>query len=134
MVIDSSAIFSLLFGEDDADRIAAAIAADERRLISTANVLECDIVARRTRGDAMVRELDALFHAMKCEFVPFTVEQLDLAREAFARYGKGTHPAGLNFGDCFAYALSKTTGEPLLFKGDDFSKTDVDGAASRRES
>jgi ribonuclease VapC len=71
------------------------------------------------------RELDLLLHRARIDVVPFTPEQADLARDAWRRWGKGRHPAGLNFGDCFAYALSRSSGEPLLFKGEDFGKTDV---------
>lgn len=125
MVLDSSAVFAILRREPEAERIAAAIEADGRRVISTGTQLECVIVALREGGEGMVRELDLLLHAMRCDTVAFTEEQLDAAREAFGRYGKGLHPAGLNFGDCFAYALAKTSGEPLLFKGLDFGRTDV---------
>ena len=77
-------------------------------------------------GEAGGRELDLLVHKAQMEVVAVTVEQLEMARHAFRTYGKGRHPAGLNYGDCFAYALSKTSGEPLLFKGNDFSRTDVE--------
>jgi ribonuclease VapC len=125
MVLDSSAIFAILFNEKDAERYARAIEQDTHRLISVGNLLECDVVARRKHGDAMVRELDALLHEMRCEPVAFTEDQLDVARNAFGKYGATRHAAGLNFGDCFAYALAQISGEPLLFKGNDFALTDV---------
>ena len=125
MVLDSSAVLALLFAEDNAAQIAAAVKRDRTRLISAATVLECDIVARRTRGEAAVRGLEALLSKIRCEVVPFTLVQLGHARAAFDRYGKGRHPAGLNFGDCFSYALARASNEPLLFKGSDFAKTDV---------
>ncbi len=89
-------------------------------------MLEASIVVEARLGEAGGRELDLLMHKAQIEVVAVTVEQLDVARHAFRTYGKGRHPAGLNYGDCFAYALSKTSGEPLLFKGNDFNQTDVE--------
>ncbi len=125
MVIDSSAIVAILFGEEDAERFGAAIEADPMRLMSTATVLEASLVVESELGEEGARELDLLLLGAGIETVAFNQEQLRLARHAFRVYGKGRHPAGLNFGDCFSYALSRTSGEPLLFKGDDFAKTDV---------
>ena len=125
MVIDTSAILAILFGEQDASRYAAAIDADPTRLISMASVLEASIVANARKGPSSERELDLLLLKAGVETIAFNEEQLQLARHAFRQYGKGRHPARLNFGDCFGYALSRTSGEPLLFKGDDFAKTDV---------
>jgi ribonuclease VapC len=125
VVLDASAVMGVLLAEADAAQLARAISRDRTRLISAATVLECEIATRRTRGDAGARQLNALLSTIRCEVVPFTLVQLVHARAAFARYGKGRHAAGLNFGDCFAYALAKATNEPLLFKGDDFTKTDV---------
>jgi ribonuclease VapC len=82
------------------------------------------------KGDAGAREFDLLLHQAQIETVPLTREQGEVAREAWVRYGKGRHPAGLNIGDCCAYALARTAGEPLLFKGDDFGHTDIPSAAS----
>ena len=125
MVIDTSAICTLLFKEQERDRFAAAISADGVRLVSTPNALEAAIVLLARKGPAGVRELDLLFHAAGIDVVPFGKEHLLLAREGYERYGKGRHPAQLNFGDCCSYALSRHSGEPLLFKGSDFTRTDV---------
>lgn len=125
MVIDTSALISYLEREPAAGAIEAAFEADDRRLVSAATLLEAGIVVERRRGEHGGRELDLLLHRLDAEVVPVTREA-DLARRAYRRYGKGVHPAGLNFGDCFAYALAISSGEPLLYIGDDFSKTDVD--------
>lgn len=125
MVIDTSAIVAILFGEDDAERFTAAIEADPERLMSAASVLEASIVVERELGEEGGRELDFLLLKAGIETVAFNEKQLRVARHAFRTYGKGRHAAGLNFGDCFSYAASKTTGEPLLFKGADFAMTDI---------
>lgn len=125
MVIDTSALVAVLFGEPEAESIAEAIEQDSVRLISTASVLETSLVVESELGEAGGRELDLLLLKATIEAIPFNAEQLAIAREAWRRYGKGRHPAGLNYGDCFSYALSQATGEPLLFKGRDFSQTDV---------
>ena len=126
MVIDTCALVAILFDEPDAEHFEIAIESDPTRLMSTASVLEASIVVEARLGEAGGRELDLLVHKARIEVVAVTVEQLEVARHAFRTYGKGRHPAGLNYGDCFAYALSKTSGEPLLFKGDDFNQTDVE--------
>ena len=96
--------------------------------MSVANVLEASIVVESRGSEAAAHDLDALLERAEIELVPVTVEHIEAARRAWRRYGKGNHPAALNFGDCFAYALARTTGEPLLFKGGDFSQTDIDPA------
>ena len=126
MVIETSALVAILFDEPDAEHFEIAIESDPTRLMSTASVLEASIVVEARLGEAGGRELDLLMHKAQIEIVAVTVEQLEMARHAFRTYGKSRHPAGLNYGDCFAYALSKTSGEPLLFKGNDFSQTDVE--------
>jgi ribonuclease VapC len=126
MVIDTSAIVAMLFGEAEAEAFAATIESDPVRLMSVASALEATIVVESELGIAGSRELDALLQTAGVAIEPVTVEQLAAARHAFRTFGKGRHPAALNFGDCFSYALSKFTGEPLLFKGDDFTRTDVD--------
>lgn len=128
MIVDSSAVLAILFGEPDARRHAAAIMGAHPCRMSVANVLEASIVVERRAGEAAGHDLDALLERAGIELVPVTVEHLDAARRAWRRFGKGNHPAALNFGDCFAYALARTTGEPLLFKGGDFSQTDIDRA------
>jgi ribonuclease VapC len=125
MVIDTSVLVAVLFGEPEAVRLAEAIAQDSIRLISTASVLEASLVVESELGEAGGRELDLLLLKAAIETVPFNAEQLAIARDAWRRYGKGRHPAGLDYGDCFSYALSQVTGEALLCKGGDFSQTDV---------
>ena len=128
MVLDSSAIVAVMLQEPEADLFAAKIAEAEKCQISAANYLECAMALMARRGIGTERELDFLFEEAGIEIVPVSVAHARMARHAFRRYGKGRHPAGLNFGDCFSYALAKSTGEPLLFKGDDFSRTDVEVA------
>ena len=126
MIVDGSAVLAILFSEPDARRHAGAISAASPCRISVANVLEASIVVERRGVRTAVRELDALLERAEVELVPVTVEHLDEARRAWRRFGRGNHPAALNFGDCFAYALAKATGEPLLFKGEDFPQTDIE--------
>ena len=125
MVIDSSAIGAIFFGEPERQKFLAAIAVAGTRLISAATVLEAGIVLESRQGEAAGREFDLFVVRAKLQVVPVDAEQADLARSAWRRYGKGRHAAGLNFGDCFSYALAKTTGEPLLAKGTDFALTDI---------
>ena len=128
MILDSSAVLAILFSEADARRHAGAIMAASRCRMSVVNVLEASIVVERRGGDAAAQELDTLLERAEVELAPVTVEHLEAARRAWRRFGKGNHPAALNFGDCFAYALAKATGEPLLFKGKDFAQTDIEAA------
>ena len=125
MVVDSSALVAILFGEAEADRFVDAIAEAEPRLISAANLLEAAIVVDNQLGFAAGRQLDRFVEQARIEIEPVTEEQVRIARQAYVDYGRGNHPAGLNFGDCFAYALAKAAGEPLLFKGEDFARTDI---------
>ena len=125
MVIDTSAILALLFNEPEADDIEIAIDADSTRLMSTTSSVEAGIVVEARLGAAGGREFDLLVHKAGIELVAVTADQADVARAAWRRFGRGRHEANLNFGDCFSYALAMTTGEPLLFKGDDFARTDV---------
>lgn len=124
MVIDTSAIVAIALNEPDASEIELRIADDPVRLISAATVLEAAMVLETRLGDAGGREFDLWLLKIGAEIVPVNVEQADAARRAWRRYGKGHH-AALNYGDCFSYALAVTRGEPLLFKGEDFAKTDV---------
>ena len=126
MVIDSSAIVAILLNEADAADIAQAIESNSQRLLSAANLLEASIVIEGRKGEAGGRELDLLIYRAAIEIVAVDQEQAELARIAWRRFGKGRHPAGLNYGDCFAYALARTRQLPLLFQGDDFSRTDID--------
>jgi ribonuclease VapC len=125
MVIDSSALLALLLGEADAAAIARAIAADARRLAGAFTVLEAAVVIETKKGEAAGRELDLLLHRTDIDVVVMDAGQVELARSAYRKYGKGRHPAGLNMGDCCSYALARYTGEPLLFKGGNFAQTDI---------
>jgi ribonuclease VapC len=125
MVIDTSALISILLGEPEAQTFSRALADDPKKLISALNALETGIVVEARKGEAGGRELDLLMHRAQIEIVAMNVDQVELARSAWRKYGKGNHPAGLNIGDCCAYALAKYSGEPLLFKGDDFKQTDI---------
>jgi len=125
MVIDTSALVAILFDESEAEQFEATIESDPIRLVSAATVLETSMVVEARFGEPGSRELDLLLHRTPLEVVHVTAEQIEVARIAFRNFGKGRHPASLNFGDCFSYALSMVSGEPLLFKGADFSKTDV---------
>ncbi len=126
MVLDTSAILAILLGELEAPVIAELIAKDTKRLLSAGTALELMIVIEAKKGEAGGRELDLLLHRAKIDVVPFDSEQAEIARVAWRHYGKSNHPAGLNFGDCFAYALSRISGEALLFKGNDFNQTDLE--------
>jgi ribonuclease VapC len=126
MVIDSSAIIAVLLNEENAARLAQAIEAGSQRLLSAANLLEASIVIESRKGEAGGRELDLLIYRAAIEIVAVDQDQAEIARIAWRRFGKGRHPAGLNFGDCFAYALAKSRGLPLLFQGDELSLTDID--------
>ena len=124
MVIDTSAIVAIALNEPEATEFEQRIADDPVRLISAATALEVTIVLETRVGDAGGREFDLWLHKVGAEVVPVDAEQMDAARRAWRRYGKGRHPAALNFGDCFSYALALIRGEPLLFKGEDFARTD----------
>ena len=128
MIIDTSAILAILFGEPDGARYAEAIATASPRRMSVAAFLEAAMVVESRGGTAAGDELDLFLETASIELVPITTEQADAARRAWRRFGKGNHPAGLNFGDCFVYALASTSDEPLLFKGEDFARTDIEAA------
>jgi len=125
MVIDSSAIVAILLVEADRERFTNLILEAETRAISAANVLESGIVLESRRGEAAGHEFDLFLNQAGVDIVPVDAEQIEIARMAWRRYGKGRHPAALNFGDCFAYALAKLLDEPLLSKGTDFARTDI---------
>ena len=128
MIIDSSVVLAILFGEPDAERYERAIAQATRCRMSVANLVEAAMVVEARIGASGGDQLDILVERSPIELVPVTNEQGQAARRAWRRFGKGNHPAGLNFGDCFAYALAETMREPLLFKGSDFSLTDIEPA------
>jgi ribonuclease VapC len=126
MVIDSSALIALLLGEPETAAFVAAIATESSRLISAPTYLETAIVMHARSGPEGQEKLGRLLFELSAEIVPFTGDHAALAVAAYRQYGKGTgHPAGLNFGDCFTYALAKLCDEPVLFKGNDFSRTDL---------
>jgi ribonuclease VapC len=125
MILDTSSLIAILADEPDSELYIQAISRAPRCRVSAGNFLELSIVIEGQFGADVLRQCDALFRRAGIVIEPVTVEHAHTARQAFHDFGKGRHPAGLNFGDCFAYALAKATGEPLLFKGDDFKKTDV---------
>jgi ribonuclease VapC len=125
MILDSSPLVAILVGEADAELYIQAISRAPRCRISAGNFIELSIVLESQFPVEVLRQCDALFRRVGIVIEPVTVEHAHLARQAFHDFGKGRHPAGLNFGDCFAYALARHTGEPLLFKGNDFSQTDI---------
>lgn len=125
MVIDTSALVAILLEEPEEEVFAKRIADDPKRLVSAFTALEAGIVIEARKGESGGRELDLLLHQAKIDIVPLTAEQFEVARVAWRKYGKGRHPAGLNIGDCCSYALAKCAGEPLLFKGKDFTHTDI---------
>lgn len=129
MVVDTSALLAILFGEPERDRFIALLAQADDPLVSTATLVEASIVMQARIGEDGVGDLDDLLAAAAVRPIAVDADQALLARTAFARFGKGQAPAGLNFGDCFAYALAQALGRPLLFKGTDFAQTDVAAAA-----
>ena len=126
MILDTSALLAVLFDEPDADYFERVIASATTCRMSVANHLEAAMVVESRMGDEGGRQLDNFVETAGIELVPVTPDQAQAARLAWRRYGKGNHPAGLNFGDCFAYALAEATQEPLLFKGMDFPLTDIE--------
>lgn len=125
MVIDSSALFAVLFGEPDAGDYIEALASPGRKFMSAVNKLETLIVVEARKGEAGTGALARLLTTAGMEVIPFDSSQAEIAMAAWRRYGKGRHPAGLNLGDCAAYALASTLNDPLLYKDGDFSKTDA---------
>lgn len=126
MVIDSSALIAIFLDEPERRTFLDLIVCAARRRISAANVLETGIVLESKRGEAAGREFDLFVVRTGLEIVPVDAEQVEIARSAWRKFGKGRHSAGLNFGDCFAYALAKSLDERLLAKGQDFRSTDVE--------
>jgi len=133
MVIETSALVAMLTNEPEAERFEAAVEADPVRMMSTASYLEAATVVEQRFGEPGGRELDLWLHRAGVDLVSVDAEQADVARSAYRRFGKGRNRAGLNYGDCFAYALAKVSGEPLLYKGDDFAHTDIGAAKLRPE-
>ncbi len=129
MVVDTSALIAIVYAESDHQQFEQAIGEDATRLISTASAIEASIVVARRAGSDRARGalaiLDGIMKSLGLAIEPVTAAHVELARDAYLRYGKGMGAAGLNFGDCFSYALARDSGEPLLFKGDDFRQTDI---------
>ena len=128
MIIDSSALVAILTSEPDAGALEDALLASPSRRISAATYVEASIVMDSRNRPTLSHALDNFLQVSQIDIEPVTVLHARAARQAYRDYGKGRHSAGLNFGDCFAYALAKEKGEPLLFKGDDFRRTDVEVA------
>jgi ribonuclease VapC len=125
MVVDTSALLAILQNEAERRAFNEAMETADSRSLSVASFVEISIVIEARHGAEGIRHLDRFLDRANVTVVPMDLEQGRLARQAFSRFGKGRHEAGLNFGDCFSYALAQVLGEPLLFKGEDFSRTDV---------
>lgn len=125
MIVDTSAMVAILFGEPEAEEFVREILAAEVCRISVVNRLELAIVLERQAKPETARQAEAFFRAAAIVEEPVTLEQGSIARQAFYDFGRGRHGAKLNFGDCFSYALAKAMNEPLLYKGRDFARTDV---------
>jgi ribonuclease VapC len=128
MIVDTSVVIAILKGEAETTAFVTALQQARVRRISAASYVEAAVVTDGNRDPVLSRRLDDLLHEAVVTIEPVTVQQAKIAREAYRDFGKGRHRAGLNFGDCFAYALAKEKGEALLFKGDDFCHTDVEAA------
>jgi ribonuclease VapC len=128
MILDTSALCAVFFEEPEGDVYIQMIYDADHCRMSAANFVELAMVIEGQLGPEAGRQCDMFFRRAEITIEPVTVEHAHLARQGFLDFGRGRHPAGLNFGDCFAYALAKATGEPLLYKGMDFSKTDVRAA------
>jgi len=129
MVIDTSALLAILQDEPERRAFNEAIGATEARSMSTATFVETSIVIESRYGPEGLKDLDSLIAKAAIGLVPVDADQAQIARTAFSQFGKGRHPAGLNYGDCFSYALAKSLGEPLLYKGSDFAQTDLAAVA-----
>jgi ribonuclease VapC len=123
IVLDTSAVLAILWREPEAEDFKVAITESDGVIMSAATRLECFVVCMRRGGPALVEEMEGLLAGLTIDTAPFDEKQLAMARDAFAMYGRGRH--GLNYGDCFSYALAKARDLPLLFKGEDFAATDV---------
>lgn len=125
MVLDTSAVIAIMQHEEGYELLISRMGEADIREISAANYMEASMVLIARRGETVEADLDQMLYEAEVAIVPVVAAHAQIAREAFRRFGKGRHPAGLNFGDCFSYALAKAHGLPLLFKGNDFSQTDV---------
>ena len=127
MIVDTSALIAILRGESDAQIFAEALAAAPSSSISAGTLLEVSVVVDANRDPVLSRRLDDLVRAVPLVVEPVTAEHVEIARQGYHDFGRGSQqPAQLNFGDCFAYALARSRGEPLLFKGNDFGHTDIE--------
>jgi ribonuclease VapC len=125
MVLDTSALLAILLREPEAAQFIRLIAGDHVRLCSAVTFVEASIVLRNRKGERGKLSLDRFLRRARIEIKAVDLEQAEVARHAYHKFGKGKHPAALNLGDCFSYALARTAKEPLLFKGNDFAQTDV---------
>ncbi len=125
MVVDTSIIIAILMDEPDAIALTKVLSKTSPKFISAATLFETAIVIETRNGTAGGQKLDELIQRAQIQVMPVTLEQTNAARQAYRTFGKGRHPASLNFGDCFSYALAKVTGHSLLFKGNDFNQTDI---------
>jgi len=128
MIVDTSALMALLLNEAEAERFNFILAAAVDVQMSAGNFLELTIAATRRPKPFALKTIDRLIEQFRITVEPVTLEQAQIARQAYLQYGRGNHAAGLNFGDCFAYALAKSADKPLLFKGNDFGMTDIRAA------
>lgn len=128
MIVDTSALMAIILGEPDAERVLARMTDVGEVAVSAASLVEAAIVAEAKGGPEAADDLQALLADLECAVLPFDEEQATVAAQAWRRFGKGRHPAGLNLGDCYAYAAAKVSGRPLLFKGKDFAQTDIAAA------
>ncbi len=128
MVIDTSAIVAILRDEPEAVRLERALVADQIRLVPATCVLEARMVLVSRRGEHALAEIDLWLKKIEAAIIAVDADLVDLATQGWLTYGKGRHPAALNFADCVSYALSKRADEPLLFVGNDFAQTDIEAA------
>jgi len=131
LILDTSAVVAILCGEPDTERYVAAIEDADRLAIGAPTLVECAIVAQAKLGEHGPADLDHFLRRLHVDVVPFGEDEASVARYAFHAFGKGRHPAGLNFGDCLSYAIAGTSNDTLLFKGEDFSKTPIRAAVER---
>ncbi len=129
MIVDSSVVVAILKRESDWSTYARILDAVEACSISAATYVEISVVVERWKNPVLNREFDEILERFRIAIEPFTLDQARIARQAYRDYGRGSgHPANLNFGDCFSYALARARREPILFKGDDFAHTDLRAA------
>ncbi|WP_425309214.1 type II toxin-antitoxin system VapC family toxin [Ammonicoccus fulvus] len=128
MIVDSSAVLAVVLGEEDAETFLSVLVSADKLAISAATLVEAGMVAYARQGEEAFSDLHSLLADLECDVLAFDEEQAEVALKAWNRFGKGRHPAGLNLGDCYSYAVAQQLGRPLLFKGNDFPQTDVRAA------